>query len=91
MVSKAIRGLGSEIEAMSIVPKHGADNDDVWVAIEHKVCQRRLWVSRLTSDRVKAILFQLDSPKMILTLADAIETLELGQHEEEALNEVRGF
>jgi hypothetical protein len=43
---------------------------------------------RLTSDRVKAILFQLDSPKMILTLVDAIETLELGENEEEALNEV---
>lgn len=36
----------------------------------------------------KAFLFNFDSPKMILSLADTSETLVLGEHEEDALNEV---
>ena len=36
----------------------------------------------------KVLLFNLDSPKMILSLADSSETLVLGEHEEDALNEV---
>jgi len=68
---KAIRKLGSEVEAVIFVPKHGVGTDDVWIAIEQNV-----------------LLFQLDSPKMILTLDDATETLKLGENEEETLNEV---
>lgn len=37
---------------------------------------------------LKVLLFQLDSPKMILDLGDAIETLVLGEHEEDIVNEV---
>lgn len=36
----------------------------------------------------KLLLFELDSPKMILTIGDATETLVLGDHEEDVLNEV---
>lgn len=36
----------------------------------------------------KVFLFNLDSPKMILSLADASETLVLDEREEDALNEV---
>ena len=36
----------------------------------------------------KALLFNFDSPKMILSLADTSETLVLGEHEEDVLNEV---
>ena len=45
MVMKAIRKLGSEVEAVVFVPKHGVGTDDVWVAIEQNVCalSSNLW------------------------------------------------
>jgi len=88
MVSKAIRGLGSEVETVTILQRHGANGDDVWIAIEHKVCEPRLLLLGQPLMASKALLFRFDSPKMILTLNDATETLQLGDSEEEALNEV---
>jgi len=69
-VMKAIRGLGSEVEAVSFMPRNDTENGDIWLAIQHKL-----------------LLFQLDSPKMILTFEDAIETLVLGEHEEDVVND----
>lgn len=37
---------------------------------------------------MKVLLFQLNSQNMILTASDAIESVQLGDNEEEALNEV---
>jgi hypothetical protein len=89
MVSKAIRGLGSEVEALAIVPRHEANDDDVWVAIEHKVCKSWQLIFGRSLIVFKVLLFRFDSPKMILVLNDAVETLKLGENEEEeALNEV---
>lgn len=37
---------------------------------------------------IQALQFQLDTPKMILTLEDASLTIELGESDEDILNEV---
>ena len=67
---------------------HGANDDDAWIAIEHKVCDQLLVYHFRFLILLKVLLFQFDSPKTILTLSDVTETLELGNNEEEALNEV---
>jgi hypothetical protein len=88
MVLKAVRGIGSEIESLALAHRTGADNDDVWIATGQKVCDAYLQVFWLSLIVLEALLFRFDSPKMILALSDATESLELGENEEEALNEV---
>lgn len=88
-VLKAVRGLGSEVSAIACFKRTGSDLRDVWLA-----CGRRVSIESCNGspiqvlDVAQALCFQMDSPKMILTADDALETLELGESEEDELNEV---
>ena len=72
-VVKAIRGLGHDVS--SVVWLHSPSDSD----------SGSLWVASGS----KAHRFALQSEKMILSAADASGILELGEDEEDVLNEVR--
>lgn len=71
-VVKAIRGLGHDVA--SVVWLNGPSDGD----------NGTLWIA----SGPRAHRFALQSDKMILGAADASETLELGEDEEDVLNEV---
>lgn len=74
-VVKAVRGLGHDVS--SVVWLHSPSDDDPGT----------LWVASGNN----AHRFALQSENMILGAADATTMLELGEDEEDVLNEVRSY
>ena len=72
-VTKAIRGLEHDVSSI------------VWLQSPSESDAGAIWVA----SGPKAHRFVLQSDKMILMVADASTSLELGEDEEDVLNEVR--
>lgn len=90
-VLKAIKGLRSEVSSIVCSKRLGTEFRDVWLACGRKVCST--WTRLFNSEPpcFQVLLFQMDSPKLILDPTDAAKTIELAEDDEDDLNEVNKF
>lgn len=90
-VVKAIRGIGDEVSSIVCIKRSGSELRDAIVAHGQKVGNLFFLVSASITyaySPLQVSRFQLESPKMIQTLEDALFTLTVGETDADILNEV---